>query len=553
MTLPLKMVFTLGLGGLVVACNGNVGSSVPQTGTGGSDPSGGSGGAAAGTTGAGGTAGVSGGAGRGGGVAGSEAAGRGGAGGSAAAGRGGAGGSTGGRAGTGGGAAGRGGSTAGTTGRGGSTAGTTGGGGSTAGTTGGAGAGVGGMTAIGGSGGRYTTTNVDLCAGMVSDVMPHNMTALAKPAAGATVVDAEFGTTIRRITAVAGTGANAVIVPMYTTIPAWNADESRLILYALGGTGHQLYDGKTYQLIKKLDINPPDLEQVYWDTSNPDILYYVDGVSFIRYHVGAGTKEKLHDFGTVCGSSGAGNGSDPMFTSWDSRRLGLTCAGKMFIYDWSNDTVLGPVNAPSGSTPPAQVAPSGTLSYLPAGSGQVLDSSLAVVRSLGLHVPDNHASLGQLANGHDTWNGTVYDDGNDDAKSNVGNLVTWDLTNGTGGAIIGPKTGFPYPPDGHVSAMAYRQPGWVFVSTYFVGSFSGTGTPPNGLLDMENLIADTNTGKVCRVGRHRSWGKANPVLDYWAEAHTVPSPTGTRAVFASDWGGGASVDSYVVELPSYRP
>jgi hypothetical protein len=43
------------------------------------------------------------------------------------------------------------------------------------------------------------------------------------------------------------------------------------------------------------------------------------------------------------------------------------------------------------------------------------------------------------------------------------------------------------------------------------------------------------------------------VLGYWAEAHTVPSPSGTRAVFASDWGGGSSVDSYVLELPSYRP
>ena len=30
----------------------------------------------------------------------------------------------------------------------------------------------------------------------------------------------------------------------------------------------------------------------------------------------------------------------------------------------------------------------------------------------------------------------------------------------------------------------------------------------------------------------------------------VPSPTGTRAVFASDWGGGASVDTYVLELPA---
>ena len=32
--------------------------------------------------------------------------------------------------------------------------------------------------------------------------MPHPMTALAKPALGATVIDAQFTTTIRRITAV---------------------------------------------------------------------------------------------------------------------------------------------------------------------------------------------------------------------------------------------------------------------------------------------------------------------------------------------------------------
>jgi hypothetical protein len=384
---------------------------------------------------------------------------------------------------------------------------------------------------------------------MITDQQPHTMTALAKPALGATVTDAQFGTTIRRITAVAGTGASAAIVPMYTTISAFNADESRLILYAVGG-GHQLYDGKTYQLIKALAINPADVEQVYWDTADPDLLYYVDTQAFIRYHVSSGTKDKLHDFGSVCGVVAPSNGDDPMFTSWDSHRLGLTCGSKMFIYDSSTDTVLGPVATPANSTPPAQVAPSGTLAFLEAGAGQVLDTTLTMVRSLGLQDPVNHASLGRLANGHDTWNGTVYDD----ANNNVGILVTWDMTNATGGVVIGPKTGWPYPPDGHVSALAYHRPGWIFVSTFFVNGFDGTGTAPTpGLLDLENLIADTNTGKVCRVGRHRSWGKANQTLGYWAEAHTVPSPTGTRAVFASDWGGGASVDTYVLELPSYAP
>lgn len=379
------------------------------------------------------------------------------------------------------------------------------------------------------------------------------MTAVTKPALGATFTDKEFGTVARRITAVSGSGANAAIVPMYTTISAWNADESRLILYAVNGGGHQLYDGKTYQLIKPLNISPADVEQVYWDTSDPDLLYYTDGQKFIRYHVSTGKQDTLHDFSSVCGSSTPTNGDDPMFTSWDSHRLGLTCGQKMFIYDSSTDTVLGPVSVKG--TPPAQVAPSGTLAYLEADSGDVLNAAdLSMARALGLQVPDNHASLGQLMSGHDTWNGTVYDDGNDDAKSNVGSLVTWDLTNGTGGAVIGPKTGWPYPPDGHVSAMAYRQPGWVFVSTFFTSGFDGTGTAPTpGLLDLENLIADTNTGKVCRVGRHRSWGKANQTLGYWAEAHTVPSPSGTRAAFASDWGGGSSVDTYILELPSYKP
>jgi hypothetical protein len=408
-------------------------------------------------------------------------------------------------------------------------------------------------TPISGSGGHATTSTIDLCAGMITDLQPRAMTAVDKPALGQTFTDPQFGTVMRRISAVSGSGPSAAIVPMYSTISAWNADESRMILLDVSVGSHVLYDGKTYARIKLLDINPADVEQVYWDTTDPDLFYYTDGEAFIRYHVSTDTREKLHDFTSLCGGSQPTNGDDPMFTSWDSHRLGLTCGQKMFIYDWSTDTVLGPTTV--SRTPPAQVAPSGTLAYLEAGTGEILDQNLKLLRSLTLQEPDAHASLGQLANGHDTWNGAVYDDGNDDAKSNVGILATWDLTSGTGGAVIGPKTGYPYPPDGHISAMAYRQPGWVFVSTYFVSGFDGTGPAPTscGLLDLENLIADTNTGKVCRVGRHRSWGKADVAIGYWAEAHTVPSPSGTRALFASDWLNGPSVDAYVLELPSYTP
>ncbi|WP_437312069.1 hypothetical protein [Sorangium sp. So ce388] len=93
---------------------------------------------------------------------------------------------------------------------------------------------------------------------------------------------------------------------------------------------HQLYDGKTYRLIKALDISPADIEQVYWHTSDPDILFYVDGKDLIRYHVGAGTKAVVTTF-DFC-SGGASVGSDPLFISWDPNRIGLRSDEQVFIY-----------------------------------------------------------------------------------------------------------------------------------------------------------------------------------------------------------------------------
>jgi hypothetical protein len=312
-----------------------------------------------------------------------------------------------------------------------------------------------------------------------------------------------------------------------------------LLLYDVAA-GHQLYDGKTYAFLRNLDISPADLEQVYWDTADPDILYYVDGKKFIRYHVGKSQAETRTTF-SFCTDSASG-GSDPMFTSFDSARIGLGCGDQAFIYDiQANAVVARKANTDDN---PAQIAPSGTLAYF-SDSGRVADQGLNVLRTLDLVEPWGHASMGRLPTGEDTWNGAVYDDG-PKGNTDIGSLVTFDLTTGKSRVIIGPKTGYPYPPTTHISAIAYRQLGWAVVST--VGDTSGA-----GLLDLEVLVANTATGTVCRVGRHRSWGKENTRLQesYWAEAHAVPSPSGTRIAFGSDWGNGTTVDTYVIELPSY--
>jgi hypothetical protein len=377
-----------------------------------------------------------------------------------------------------------------------------------------------------------TSPTADLCDGLVTDKLAHPMTALAKPALGQAVTDPEFGTTIRRISAASG---SAVIKPAYSTIPAWNADETYLILYHTGGanSGHHLYHGKTYQYIRQLNIDPPDLEQFYWHTTDPDILLYVDGNSLTRYRISNNSKTVIKTFS--CGGSISG-GSDPMFTSWDSDVIGLRCSsGTVFTYRISTDTIGTAMSNGNGNAPIASA--SGARTFFANNSAEVRDLNMNYLHSLPVN-PDEHASLGRLADGTDTHNTVSF------GGSYEGSLVVSDMTqNNSARVVVGPATGYPYPPSGtHVSALAFKNPGWVALS--IVGNASGS-----TLLHQELVLANTNPGgQVCRVGHHRS---ANP--DYWDEPHVVISPSGTRLLFGSNWGGGTSVDSYVVELPSYQP
>jgi len=367
----------------------------------------------------------------------------------------------------------------------------------------------------------------DLCGGLVTDTAAHPMTAVTQPSVGQAYTDPQFGTTIRRLTAIGGTGK---LVPMYSPVQAWNADETYMILYQVEH-GHRLYDGHTYQFIRDLDIHPPDVEQVYWSTSDPDILYWIATNQVMVYRVSTDKNTLLN---TIPSCSGQVTADSHAWISWDSTYLGLLCepTSKAFMYNLKTNTVLG--SATGDSAP--YIGADGQLAYW---DGVVVDQSMTTVRTLDLATSVEHASLGMLANGHDTYNRVAFDPG--PHGSGVGSLVTYDLTDGSSRVIVGPDTGYPYPPtETHLSAQIYKRPGWVFVS--IIGDFSGA-----TVLSQEIILADTNPGgKVCRIAHHHSHGD-----DYWGEPHVSGSPSGTRAIFGSDWGGQASIDTYVIELPTY--
>ncbi len=176
----------------------------------------------------------------------------------------------------------------------------------------------------------------------VNDMTNHPMQQVNKPNYLDTIVDPSFGTTIRRITN-AGTGN--VIVPLYSTIQAWNADETYMIVFDVTNSEHQLLDGMNYSFIRVLnDILPDDDEQIFWSHSDPDILFYIDDLTdeLIRYHVSTQVKDTITNLSTM---AGAGTyvtaGNDVMMQSWNDDIWGFrTSEDPSHIYSYSISTNL---------------------------------------------------------------------------------------------------------------------------------------------------------------------------------------------------------------------
>jgi len=392
-----------------------------------------------------------------------------------------------------------------------------------------------------------TIISQDLTEGLlVNDLELHPMQEMAKPAYLETITDPSFGTTIRRIT---NAQPGQVIVPMYSTIQAWNADESRMIIYNQSIGDHQLLDGETYEYIRDLDdFSPLDLEQIFWDFQAPDILYYPESGTrdFIRYNVETQSKEVLMNMEEISGCTGfISMGNDVQMMSWDSDVFSFRCENST-AYNYRISTgELTEFNFNGGVSYVAPMpGPSGDNFYH---SQDVYDAdgnySMMLNQSSG-----EHACLGQMSNGNDALYAVSFAQGPQGGC--LANLAAHDLVTGSCTPLISQDQGYDYPKSGtHISALAHKNTDGAWVAASMIG-FEEDGV---ALLDQELVVAKVENGEVtvCRIGHHRS---DENEFNYWGEPHAVISPKGTRVLFGSDWSGaedGESVDCYVVELPSY--
>jgi len=387
----------------------------------------------------------------------------------------------------------------------------------------------------------------DLSQGLIAnDLIAHPMQPLDKPPYLGTVVDPSFGTTIRRIS---DAGAGETIRTMYSTVQAWNADETRMILYARPGGRHILLDGFSYEYIRDLDINPSDVEQIFWDFNKPDILYYMDRNTrdLIAYNVQTEMKTVIANMLSESGCNDfVSSGNDVQMMSWDSDVFAFRCGNSSTWAYRISTGVMQEIAVADVNYTAAMPFPSGQRYFH---GGNIYNQDGVLQLSLTNSNGGEHSCIGSNTDGDDFYYAIAFSESADGGC--LGEVIAYNPLDGSCTTIVGTELGYAYPQSGtHISALAHKnsEGGWL------TASMVGYDQDGQDLLDQELIIAQVsaNGSNVYRIAHHRS---DEDQYDYWGEPHPVMSPSGTRVLFNSDWSGSAdgfAVDAYVVELPAYE-
>lgn len=418
----------------------------------------------------------------------------------------------------------------------------------------------------------FGTRSDSLCQGLRTDNRFETIPLMARPAWLEPYTDPAFGTKVVRIS---NTRFGEVVKPLYSTIQTWNADESLMILYHTNGDnpGHYLYDGNSYELQRRLEIVTSSIEEVFWHHIDPASFFYISALfsqygSLMKYNTRTDKETEIANFAAVCGDGqGLKAGNAVMMQSWDDDSFGFRCglpdqdvafsynvnSGKVSRRDIGTGTRFEPWYAP-----------------MPGSSGEhyllndwVLNSNLTKIEhQLDFYEFHSHSSTGRLGNGHDALFATGFDPSpggcRGSADDGLGALIVHDLINGRCRSVISQSSGYGEPISGtHISATAHTRPGWVTLSTIGYEQFEYlTNSRPAPVLLSEIYLADTDAKnpETCRLAHHRSHAKDSAnggYAGYLGEPHATMSPSGTRIAFGSDWHDSGSVDTYVIELPSY--
>lgn len=377
----------------------------------------------------------------------------------------------------------------------------------------------------------YAATGTTLSTGQVTKAV----TSLVRPLKGVLQRDADFGTCLFRATDHVLEPPTSFARNDYSRRQAFNADNTRFVVYASGGGWH-LYDANTLAWIKQLG-GISGTAEAQWHATDPNVLYYVPskgGMKLYKLDVASNTSTVAADFTGKLPWAGAarvwqkGEGSPSADGRYWCFAAETSTAGILgvFTYDLQAQAVIGSkslsVNPNWVSMSPSgrHCVVAGTTAYNPTftSSRTLLSGSQHSDIALGADGHDYFVFINQAVDGYVTMIDI-------DTGASTRLIPTW---------INGSST------SGHLSAKAFARPGWVLYSTF--NSKNGEQWVSERLMAIEMKASP----KIINLARHHSFYNG-----YWTQPHATVSRDFSRVVFNSNWGSTSDmdVDTYLARLP----
>jgi hypothetical protein len=401
----------------------------------------------------------------------------------------------------------------------------------------------------------------------VTDFEVRQTPSLAEPPARVPFRDPVFGACLVRVTDrttdLSPDDTSAGLKNEYSRVQSFNADGSRILVRGIDATWY-LYDAATLQPLGELPFSGS--VDPRWDAANPDLLYFSEETRLMAYDVRAGKQSLVHDFA----ADFPGQSLAAVWTryegspSLDGRYWGLMAQDQdwltaaFLVYDQQADQVIATRDMRGASELDREIdsvtiSPLGNyfLAYFddycqPGQLGSDADPCGLMVydRNLkngrGLLRIVGHSDLALDAEGREVM---VYQDIDTD------NISMLDLATGAVTPLW--PIDFSHTSIGlHLSGRAFRQPGWVLVSTH-----DGDPASYTWMDDQVFAMELKSGGRVVRLAHTHSLVDESQEHDYWAEPQASVNPDFTRALFTTNWGrsGTGEVEMFLISLPPDWP
>jgi len=416
---------------------------------------------------------------------------------------------------------------------------------------------------------------IEHCENLLTHADPVSIAPLHKPPHMRLYLDPAFTTKNRRIT---NSLDGQVHKPIGNSAQSWNSDESLLMLQSYDEDKTSkfiLMDGSTYQRMGDLNISTPVDNSVYWSRENPLSVLYVSGSEdkaghLLRFDIASGTESLIKDFSPYCEQNGftATGGMFPKPSSNDdlfSFQCGSESNKSLVVsYRYLSDEIHT-LNIGEGSRwelnqPPVSTSSGEKFLF----QGFTIDDTLkgSIVK---LNTPDSEFPylVSQNSAGDDVAFQIASNTDSTECPSSdaltPGIVFKHNLQNNECNSFL--TQGEKYTIDAagsYLFADAEHAPDLAAMSSIGYGKFDhfSKDTPAPTLLSELFLINtdSTDAQEVCRIAHHRTFGKHAQNANYEAhlgEPTLSMSPSGSRVLFSSDWYDSGSVDTYVVELPTF--